>query len=145
MYFKNASAGLYKNFDEINAFVDKALDVVVSTPGMIYQVNTLGGNIQNTEFEKQSSFPHRLYSYFSELQAYWETPSQQKRLLERFELVQRVFTSNGIKAQYRNYPDINFSNWPELYYGSNYKRLQAIKQRYDPDNLFRYEQSIKKD
>jgi hypothetical protein len=144
MYFKNASAGLYKNFDEINAFVDKALEIVVSTPGMIYQVNTLGGNIQNAEFEQLSSFPHRAYPYFSELQTYWETTMQEKRLLDKFEQVQQVFTSNGIKAQYRNYPDINFTNWPELYYGSSYKRLQTIKARYDPNNLFRYEQSVQK-
>ena len=71
-------------------------------------------------------------------------PGQEKRLLEKFELVQQVFTGNGIKAQYRNYPDINFANWPELYYGNNYKRLQAIKAQYDPDNLFRYEQSLGK-
>jgi hypothetical protein len=144
MYFKNASAGLYKNFEEINSFVDKALEIVVSTPGMIYQVNTLGGNIQNAEFENTSSFPHRAFPYFSELQTYWESPSLQKRLLEKFEQVQQVFGSNGIKAQYRNYPDINFSNWPELYYGSNYKRLQAVKAKYDPNNLFRYEQSVQK-
>ena len=144
MYFKNASAGLYKNFVEINSFIDKALDIVVSTPGMIYQVNTLGGNIQNAEFEKLSSFSHRAYPYFSELQTYWETQSQQKKLLEKFEQVQQVFASNDIKAQYRNYPDINFGNWPELYYGSNYKRLQAVKTKYDPNNLFRNEQSIKK-
>lgn len=143
LYFKNASAGLYKNFDEINTFVDKALDIVVSTQGMIYQVNTLGGNIQNADFEKQSSFPHRSYPYFSELQTYWGTLSQQKRLLDKFEQVQQVFATNGIKAQYRNYPDINFSNWPELYYGNNYKRLQAVKAKYDPNNLFRFEQSIK--
>ncbi len=145
LYFKNASAGLYKNFNEIGSFVEKALDIVVSTTGMIYQVNTLGGNIQNPELEKLSSFPHRAYSYFSELQTYWETPSQQKRLVEKFEAVQQVFNSNGIRAQYRNYPDINFSNWPELYYGNNYQRLQAIKAKYDPGNLFRYEQSIKQD
>jgi len=144
LYFKNASAGLYKNFEEINAFIDKALDIVVSTPGMIYQVNTLGGNIQNAAFENTSCFPHRACSYFSELQTYWYMPGQEKRLLEKFELVQQVFTGNGIKAQYRNYPDINFANWPELYYGNNYKRLQAIKAQYDPDNLFRYEQSLGK-
>ncbi|MBL0356594.1 MAG: BBE domain-containing protein [Chitinophagaceae bacterium] len=64
--------------------------------------------------------------------------------LERFQLVQEIFTGNGIKAQYRNYPDINFNNWPELYYGNNYKRLQQVKAIHDPNNLFRYEQSIQK-
>jgi len=144
MYFKNASAGLYKNFSEIGSFIDKALSIVLSTPGMIYQVNTLGGNIMNPEFEKASAFPHRAFPYFSELQTYWETPTQEKRLLERFQQVQDIFNSNGIKAQYRNYPDINFSNWPELYYGNNYKRLQQVKAIHDPNNLFRYEQSIQR-
>jgi len=144
MYFKNASAGLYKNFKEIETFVEKALEIVTSTPGMIYQVNTLGGNIQNPYFESRSSFPHRSCNYFSELQTYWELPSQERRLLQRFEAVQQIFSGNGIKAQYRNYPDINFQNWPELYYGNNYKELQAIKGKYDPQNIFRYEQSIQK-
>jgi len=144
MNFKNASAGLYKNFEEIASFIEEALGIVASTPGMIYQVNTLGGNIQHPGFEKGSAFPHRACTYFSELQTYWELPSQQKRLLERFQQVQQVFNSNGIKAQYRNYPDINFSNWPELYYGNNYKRLQQVKAMYDPKNLFRYEQSVQK-
>lgn len=143
LYFKNASAGLYKKFSDISEFVDKALDIVLSTPGMIYQVNTLGGKIMDPVFEKNASFPHRSFPFFSELQTYWDNPEREKKLLEKFSLVQDIFNSNGIKAQYRNYPDIQFSNWPELYYGSNYARLQEIKTKYDPNNLFRYEQSIR--
>ncbi|MFT3682330.1 MAG: FAD-binding oxidoreductase [Ferruginibacter sp.] len=143
LYFKNASAGLYKNFTEIESFIEKALDIVVSTPGMIYQVNTLGGNIQNTTFEQAASFPHRAYPYFSELQTYWDLPSQQQRLMERFEQVQQVFSGAGIAAQYRNYPDLNFANSQDKYYGASYKRLQQLKNKYDPADLFRYEQSIK--
>ena len=143
LYFKNASAGLYKNFAEIDPYIDKVLDVVLSTPGMIYQVNTLGGNIQNPAFETASAFPHRAYSYFSELQAYWESPGQQSRLLKRFQDIQRIFQDNGIMAQYRNYPDINFKNSDDLYYGNNLQRLQQLKTKYDPNNVLRYEQSIK--
>lgn len=143
LFFKNASAGLYKNFTDIESFIEEAIEVVLSAPGMIYQVNTLGGNIQNAEFKNNSAFPHRDYPYFSELQTYWESPKQEKKLLEKFQQVQEIFSAHHTKAQYRNYPDINFSNWPELYYGSNYKRLQEIKNRYDPKNVFRYEQSIK--
>jgi len=143
LYFKNASAGLYKNFADIEKCIDKVIDTVITTPGMIYQVNTLGGNIQNAEFEKTSSFPHRAFTYFSELQTYWDLEKQQAKLLEKFQQVQMMFIENGINTQYRNYPDINFKNWADMYYGVNYLKLQQIKSKYDPDNIIRHEQSIK--
>jgi FAD/FMN-containing dehydrogenase len=34
-------------------------------------------------------------------------------------------------------------NRVELSYGDNYKRLSAIKAKYDPNNLFRVNQNIK--
>ena len=142
LYFKNASAGLYKNYAEIVSFIDKVIDTVTTTPGMIYQVNTLGGNIVNSQKETEAAFPHRGYPYFSELQTYWELPVQSKRLLEKFAAVQSLFSANGVTAQYRNYPDINFTNWQTAYYGNNYQRLQLIKQKYDPDNTIRHLQSI---
>lgn len=142
MYFKNASAGLYKNFAQIAPFVEQAIQTVVTTPGMIYQVNTLGGNIINPAFEAASAFAHRAYPYFSELQTYWDTEKQGGRLIERFRQVQQVFNSNGITAQYRNYPDMDFTNYNSLYYGSNYPQLQAVKRKYDPNNIIRHEQSV---
>jgi len=143
MYFKNASVGLYKSFADIENCIEKVIDTVLATPGMIYQVNTLGGNIKNAAFKAASAFPHRDHIFFSELQTYWETPKQMPHFLERFESVQNIFTENGIVAQYRNYPDINLKNWQHLYYGNNYERLQQIKATYDPDNLIQHEQSIK--
>ena len=53
-----------------------------------------------------------------------------------------IFYANGIKQQYRNYPDVNFKNWQNAYYGENYARLQKVKSKYDPGNVFRYDQSI---
>lgn len=142
LYFKNASAGLYKDFDSIKKFIGEAIELVRNTPGMIYQVNTLGGKIRSNIFEKESAFPHRDYFYFSELQTYWENPAQETNMLLKFQKVQDVFYKNGIKAQYRNYPDINFKNSSEAYYGANYTRLKDLKQKYDPNNVFTFEQSI---
>ena len=63
--------------------------------------------------------------------------------MEKFETVQNLFNNNGIKTQYRNYPDINFKNWESLYYGDNYAKLQQVKNKYDPNNIIRHGQSIK--
>ncbi len=141
--FKNASAGLYKDFESIAGCANEAIDIVRKMPGMIYQINTLGGKIQQSDFDTASAFPHRAFNYFSELQTYWEQPSQQSKLLLRFQEVQDVFFKHGIKAQYRNYPDINFKNWESAYYAHNYSRLKQLKNKYDPNDFFRFEQSVR--
>jgi FAD/FMN-containing dehydrogenase len=33
-------------------------------------------------------------------------------------------------------------NWANAYWKSNYARLRRIKAKYDPQNVFQYEQSI---
>lgn len=142
LYFKNSSAGMYKNFDDIKDCIEKILGKIITTPDMIYQVNTLGGKIDDPDFVKQSSYSHREQKYLSELQTYWQYPSQADRMINAFEEVQQIFYANGIKQQYRNYPDIQLKNWESAYYGENYRRLQKVKSRYDLENIFRYEQSI---
>ena len=145
IYFKNASAGYYSEMSEIEDCIDEVLSTVVTTPGLIYQVNTLGGRINSSEFESSSCYPHRSYHYLSELQSYWNEgqDSQRDMLLKAFEKVQALFYDNGNRAQYRNYPSIGFPDWEESYYGKNYERLQSIKLKYDPENTIRHEQSIK--
>ncbi len=143
LYFKNGSAGFYKSYDDVKDCIEEVFQKVTITPGMIYQVNTLGGKINDVDFSKRSSFAHRDKNYLSELQTYWKVPSKTNQMIRAFEEVQQIFYANGIKDQYRNYPDINFKNWEGAYFGENYQRLQKIKDKYDPRNHFRYEQSIK--
>jgi hypothetical protein len=143
VYFKNSSAGLYKNFDDVGAFIQEVLEKVVSTPGMIYQVNTLGGKIADAEFEKVSCYPHRAANFISELQAYWEKPTQEEKLRQLSVDCLDIFKNNGITAQYINYCSADFEDWEHAYYGDNYSRLQAVKKKYDPDNFIRHPQSIK--
>jgi FAD/FMN-containing dehydrogenase len=142
IYFKNASAGLYKDFEQIRGCITEILEKVIQTNGLIYQVNTLGGKINDPQFESYSAYAHRALPFLSELQAYWENPAKQEPLMATFEEIQTVFRNNGINAQYINYPDINFANWQTAYYGSNYVKLQEIKKKYDPENRIRHEQSI---
>jgi len=43
---------------------------------------------------------------------------------------------------YVNYCDADLQNWPYLYYKDNYPKLQRVKTRLDPHNIFHHAQSI---
>lgn len=143
IYFKNASAGLYRDKEDILKVSERLFALVADNRGIVFQVNTLGGKIADPDREQASCYPHRDLSYLGELQAYWDREGQEEPLLAAFEAIQALFQDSGIRAHYRNYPDIQFKDWETAYYGQHYARLQQVKRRYDSENLFRYPQSIR--
>jgi FAD/FMN-containing dehydrogenase len=48
----------------------------------------------------------------------------------------------GSGRTYQNFPDPDLEDWAIEYYGSNLDRLVRAKWRYDPDGLFRLQQSL---
>ena len=142
IYFKNASAGFYHGFDELRACILQVLEKVMATPGMIYQVNTLGGRITDPALARLSSFAHRDKSYLAELQTYWNSPSETAACVAAFNEVQQLFFHGGITSQYTSYPDSGLANWETAYFGTNYPELQKVKRQLDPGNLFRHPQGI---
>lgn len=140
--FKNASAGYYKSYGDLAAVSEDLFHAVVGNKGLILQINMLGGRISAEALKSTASYPHRDFPFLGELQAYWEDDRKGTQPISAFEHIQGMLAGAGVKAHYRNYPDLNFTHWQEAYYGTHYQRLKALKREVDPDNLFRYEQSI---
>ena len=59
--------------------------------------------------------------------------------LEGYYAAMQPFLSGGA---YQNFPDRSQADWPRAYYGQNLERLVEAKRAWDPDNLFRFPQSI---
>ena len=143
LYFKNISSGFYKDFNDIKECIEKVFSLVAKTPGMLYQINTLGGAINNSPVANESAYAHRDVHYLSEAQSYWDNPKYEKRNLATMKNVQEILHNNGVDKHYINYPDINIKNYAQAYYGSSHARLKKLKSQLDPKNRFTYAQSVK--
>jgi FAD/FMN-containing dehydrogenase len=140
LYFKNVSAGFYQSLDELGSAAPVIFQAVLDQPGIIFQLNTFGP----LPSAPDSAFPHRKFAFIGELQAYWDKPQAADRSIATIARLQRALTASGVRAHYANYVDLDLADWAHAYYGeANYKRLQAIKKRYDPGNVFRHPQSIR--
>lgn len=139
---KNVSGGYYKDFSDLKAVFAQAHELLRKQRGTIFQINTLGGEISNPAKEAAAAYPHRDMQFLGEIQVYWEKDAAEAKAIASIQALQTLLRNHGINKHYRNYPDIDIPNWQQAYYGKNYARLQALKSRFDKDNLFQHPQSV---
>lgn len=144
MYFKNVSAGYYSGFNDLKAiFPLICKKIAAARMTTLLQINTLGGEINNPALENTAAYPHRQFGFLGELQTYYDKATQTRDAEAIVREIQGMLTASGIKAHYRNYPDVEIKAWESAYYGANYPRLQALKRRFDPDDVIRHPQSVR--
>lgn len=140
--FKNISAGYYKSFMDIENCAETIFSKVANTPGAIFQINTLGGAINEPLRSKESSYAHRDANYLGEAQCSWGKPDSMQQGMDAMHFIQDALYKNNVTKHYVNYPDINIKDYGDAYYGDSYNRLRKLKTVLDPDNRFNYKQSI---
>ena len=144
LYFHNISGGFYTDFDSTKKLLAESFVEILKNPGMLFQINTVGGEMNNPKHISGSAFPHRTFDYLGEIQCYWDKDSQTSHFSDLIKKLTLTIEENQINAHYRNYPNLFLKNWESDYYGSpsNRSRLKAVKHKLDPDNLICHPQSL---
>jgi FAD/FMN-containing dehydrogenase len=119
-------------------------------PAGSLSLNTYGGAV-NAVPPTATATAQRDASMLLFYLAGWADPAADHRHLTWIrEFYRDVYADTGgvpPAGAYINYPDVDLAGeahpWPALYYGPNYRRLQRIKARWDPRNVFRHDLSVR--
>jgi FAD/FMN-containing dehydrogenase len=127
---------------------DQAIDIMVRffkavpSPLSAVAIEPLGGAVGRVGVE-QTAFPHREALFSLVIVSMWTDPAASDantRWTREFWSAMQPFTSDAV---YVNYLDADDADRVQAAYNpETYQRLRLLKQRYDPQNVFRVNQNI---
>jgi FAD/FMN-containing dehydrogenase len=128
----------------VGSFMSKA-----PTPDCNYMTNAFGGAVKGSEPSGGSAFAHRNALFYAEPGAGWGTrggiPATADPLTAKCQAWIAEFSQAlepYVNGAYVNVPNAGMADWETAYWGPNVDRLRTIKAKYDPNNVFSFEQSI---
>ncbi len=130
----------------------KMLDWMIKWPGGSLTPENMGiffavgGQVRDVK-PADTAYVHRNANYIFEIECAWSpidsdyvVSAQRQWLADYFaDMLQQKFL---LPQAYVNFPNRELPNWAQAYYGDNLPRLSQIKRKYDPENIFRFAQSI---
>lgn len=115
----------------------------------LIQIDSYGCRINEVD-SGETAVPQRSSIMKLQYQTYWTDAKDDRDNLAWIRgLYKEMYGPDGplpdalMDGCYVNYPDADLVNWPELYYGANYHRLQQVKTTWDPKNVFNHAQSVR--
>src|ERR1700716_3824782 len=110
--------------------------------GIVLLCDSYGGKISDVAADA-TAFPRRAgtqycIQYFSSWTRAGDTPTR----LAQVAKVYAAMRPHMPGASYVNYCDLDLPDFAKAYWGDNLARLVAVKQQYDPANLFHHAQSV---
>lgn len=143
--------GVWRNvsFDRVDEEVlDAITDVAEALPGRgaVFDMHLLGGAFARVP-EGATAFPHRGGKLMVSLQFAWIDPGDDERLLTFGRQAGEALSRLRAHGEYVNFRSIERTRplpetTREAYGEETYGRLQRIKRRYDPQNLFRRNHNV---
>ncbi|PSJ59445.1 FAD-binding oxidoreductase [Pseudaminobacter soli (ex Li et al. 2025)] len=133
------------DFAELSdAAIDLLLGAVRELPGPECEIfiGYVGGAASRVP-AGATAFPQRLPHFVMNVHARWRDPAMDKTCID---WARRLFEDAkplAIGTAYINFMPADEVDRVEAAYGANYKRLAEIKQRYDPQNLFRINHNVR--
>lgn len=140
--YKSSGRFVYNDFDrsEIKEIIELINE---REEGSIYTAVTLyglGGAV-NDVGKKDTAFYYRDAKFIMGFQSVWKDNIYAQKNIEWVKSKQTYIRSITVGA-YVNFPCAELKNYEEEYYGENIEKLKAIKRKYDPYNIFRFNQGI---
>ena len=119
------------------------VDVYRRTPndGNFIGFEPYGGRIADVPIEA-TAYIHRTASFNAFSWIFWMDETERTSAEAWLDELVGVLAGLGNGEAYQNYPRRANTRFAEMYWGAGFPTLQVIKQKYDPDNFFNYEQSV---
>ncbi|RWK26469.1 FAD-binding oxidoreductase [Mesorhizobium sp.] len=90
-----------------------------------------------------TAFPQRSSHFVMNVHARWREPAMDKACIDWARSIYDATRPYAVGTAYVNFMPEDETDRVEAAYGDNYRRLLEIKQRYDPQNLFRMNQNLR--
>lgn len=104
---------------------------------LLFSMGGAAANIAPTD----TAYFYRKAKFFINYSSQWMTENdEQKQKIELTTLRQRLLPYTV--GDYIGNPDPDIKDYLTSYYGTNVERLECVKRKYDPENIFHFEQSI---
>lgn len=140
--YKSTGRFVYKDYSEDEIL--KFINIIDSKGnGCTYTAITfygLGGVVSDIEKE-DTAFYYRDAKFILGFQAVWEEDiySEENKawLIDKFKIIKKLTVGSFV-----NFPLKELEDYEKEYYGENMYKLRKIKEKYDPNNIFKHPQSI---
>jgi len=88
-----------------------------------------------------SAYFYRKAAFFVDYSIQWLKPEEDKQQIAEIDALRTKLLPYAT-GDYVGNPDRSLKNYLKEYYGDNVERLRCVKRKYDPHNLFQFEQGI---